>query len=185
MAAAAATTDHRLLKLKMDRDQIIERVTAVRRARPDASLMLDANESWDLETLQRLAFDLHELGVILIEQPVKRGTDATLADYAGPVPLAADESLATIEDIEAIGDAYSFANIKLDKCGGLTAALDCADALQTRGIRLMVGCLGGSTCKSALAVVLVKNLSARLRNLSHTLRSNPIARISDHAPSCG
>ena len=90
---------------------------------PGAAFIVDPNQAWDVALLNRLAPELHGLGVALIEQPVKRGEDATLRDYRGPVRLAADESLAERADLAAIRDYYQVVNIKLDKTGGLTEAL--------------------------------------------------------------
>lgn len=142
------------LKLKVDRDDPIARVRAVRQARPDARLVVDANQAWTLEDLLTYAEVLQELDVYLIEQPLARGQDQGLDDYRGPVPLCADESCLDATELPDAARRYQFINIKLDKVGGLTAALALAREARSMGLRLMVGCMGGTSLSMAPAHVL-------------------------------
>lgn len=141
-----------LLKLKLGgRDgQDIARVAAVRRTAPDARIVVDVNEGWSLDTLVTAAPRLADLGVELIEQPLPRSLDHELAHYAGPVPLCADESFDELRDLARM-DAYRFVNVKLDKCGGLTAALEIVTAARERGIGLFVGSMLGTSLGMAPA----------------------------------
>ncbi len=152
-ARAAQAADHRVLKIKLDAEQSIERMRAVRQARPDAVLLIDANQGWSFEQLQELAPQLAELDVVMIEQPLPRGQDKQLESYQSPVPLCADESCLHLGDLETAAARYQFINIKLDKTGGLTHALELAKAAADRGLRLMVGCMGGSSLAMAPAYV--------------------------------
>jgi L-Ala-D/L-Glu epimerase len=156
MAAAAAASDHGILKLKLDRELPLERLRAVRAARPDARLLVDANEAWTLALLNQLAPELAALGVGMIEQPLPAAQDSQLEGYTGSIPLAADESFAVPGDVPALKGRYTFANIKLDKCGGLSAALQCFESLISAGIRPMVGCMGGSTLANAPAFIIAQ-----------------------------
>ena len=70
-----------------------------------------------------------------------------------PVPVCADEPANTVEDLPRLIDRYDFVNIKLDKSGGLTAALDFAHAARAAGMRLMVGCMVGGSLAMAPAMV--------------------------------
>ena len=85
--------------------------------------------------------ELAALGIELIEQPLHAERDRALEGLARPVPLCADESGHGIEDLDALAPLYDFINIKLDKTGGLTAALVLADAAEARGYGLMLGCM--------------------------------------------
>jgi L-alanine-DL-glutamate epimerase-like enolase superfamily enzyme len=78
-----------ILKIKLNALQPME---TIRNAVPTKRLVIDANEAWTLEELKVYAPKLQELGVELIEQPLKRAEDAELLNYDCPVPLAADES---------------------------------------------------------------------------------------------
>jgi L-alanine-DL-glutamate epimerase-like enolase superfamily enzyme len=136
---AAAAHEFRLIKVKLDGDRPVERIHAIREARPDARLIVDANQAWDLGQLQRFAPALKDLGVVFIEQPLPRGRDAELAGYRSPVPLCADESCLDARELSWVEGRYQLINIKLDKCGGLTSALALAAGARLRGLGVMVG----------------------------------------------
>jgi L-alanine-DL-glutamate epimerase-like enolase superfamily enzyme len=144
------------IKLKLDGvvDADRERLAAVRSARPDVWLSVDANQGYceaDLESLSRLASDF---SVGLIEQPVARGDEAVLAEWRPGVPVAADESILDLIELRERADAFDVVNIKLDKCGGLTEALAMARAARLMGKQVMVGNMGGSTLAMAPGFVL-------------------------------
>lgn len=156
MAAEARTGPSSHLKIKLDATTPVERVAAVRAARPDASLIIDANQSWTMDLLHEVAPKLAELGVEMIEQPLPMGQDAALKGYQGPVPIGADESCQTVADLEALVSGYSVINIKLDKTGGLTGALALAEAAKAKGYQLMVGCMAGTSLSMAPAFVIAQ-----------------------------
>lgn len=150
MAETARALDrHCLLKLKLDGDGDLERVRAVRRARADAELIVDANQAWSERQLGEFVAPFHALGVTLIEQPLPVGMDAVLADYDGPIPLCADESCQSADSLPELVGKYRYANIKLDKSGGLTEALRMAARARELKLDLMVGCMGGSSLAMA------------------------------------
>ena len=136
---AAAAREFRIIKVKLDGDRPVERIRAIREARPDARLIVDVNQGWDLGQLRHFAPALRDLGVVFIEQPLPRGEDAELAGYASPVPLCADESCLDSHELPWVAGRYQMINIKLDKCGGLTSALALAARARGRGLGLMVG----------------------------------------------
>jgi len=152
-AAAKERADFELLKVKLGKETPMERIRAVRQARPDARLMVDANEAWEIDELKAYAPQLQDLGVEFIEQPLKRGFDDALMDYDCPLPLAADESCHLPGDMEHLAALYDYINIKLDKTGGLTEALLVAKAAQAHGLGLMVGCNGGTSLAMAPAFI--------------------------------
>lgn len=152
--AAAAAADRPLLKLKLDGDGDVERVSAVRAAAPAARLIVDANEAWRPEQLQPLMAAMHDLDVALIEQPLPAGNDAALAGLARAVAVCADESCHDRQSLPGLAGRYDFVNIKLDKTGGLTEALALADAAREAGFGIMVGCMLGSSLAMAPALLL-------------------------------
>lgn len=177
--ALSAVTAHAssLLKLKLTGEGDLERVDAVRTARPDADLIVDANQAWNKEQLKELVPQLAVLGVKLIEQPLAVGEDDWLAGYDSPIPLCADESCQTIDSLDHLEGKYTFINIKLDKTGGLTAALELAQVARERGFELMVGCMAGSSLSMAPGFVVgqlcrIVDLDGPL--LSKTDVANPI-----------
>ena len=153
-AQAARWSDFPALKVKLDNDQVIERITAIRAARPDATLVIDVNQGWTFDDLKAYTPELHALGVSFIEQPLPRGGDEELVGYRSPIPLGADESCLGLEDYAVISDRYDIINIKLDKCGGLTEGLALAERASADGRGVMVGNMTGTSLSMAPSYVL-------------------------------
>ncbi|WP_076073290.1 N-acetyl-D-Glu racemase DgcA [Sphingomonas montana] len=155
MAAAAALLAHvPLLKVKVDAADPAAQVRAVRRAAPGPRLIVDPNESWTIAVLDRMQDVLAEARVALLEQPLPAEADDALVGYAGAVPIAADEALHGVDDLDRIAGRYGVVNIKLDKTGGLTAALALADAARARGLGVMTGCMICSSLSIAPALLI-------------------------------
>ncbi|MEL6387999.1 MAG: N-acetyl-D-Glu racemase DgcA [Pseudomonadota bacterium] len=153
MGQAATRITGRLLKLKLGGAADLARIEAVHRARPDARLIVDANEGLAATGLDEMTARATELGVVLIEQPLPAGADATLVRGTSPVPLCADESVHTAADIPGLAVKYDAVNVKLDKSGGLTAALDLIAAAKAEGMLTMVGCMVAGSLSMAPAVL--------------------------------
>ena len=153
-ARAAAASDLTLFKIKLNNDRPVERIAAIRDARPDARLVIDVNEGWKFAQLREVAPALAEHGVSMIEQPLRRGHDEDLENFNSPLPLCADESCQHIGELDEIRSRYQMINIKLDKCGGLTHGLELAAAAKKQGLGLMIGCMGGtSLCMAPMHVL--------------------------------
>ena len=150
---AAAAGKYSLLKLKLDGKEDVERVHAVRCARQDAELIVDANQAWTERELRAFTPRLAELGVKLIEQPLPAGQDEMLTSFNSPVPLCADEACQSSASLSTVIGKYQYVNIKLDKTGGLTEALQLAKSAQAHQLDLMVGCMAGSSLSMAPAFV--------------------------------
>ena len=155
-AKASAASDISLFKVKLNNDRPVERIEAICNARPDAQLVVDANEGWNMDELRRFGPALHKLGVQMIEQPLPRGKDQELERYESKVPLCADESCQHIGELDDAVRRYQMLNIKLDKCGGLTHGLELAAAARKQGMALMVGCMGGTSLSMAPTHVLAQ-----------------------------
>jgi len=155
-AKAADATDLTLFKVKLGGDRPVERIRAIRNVRPDARLVVDANQGWSFTQLQDVAPQLKSLGVQMIEQPLPRGADAVLEDYEAPLPLCSDESCQHLGELDDAAKRYQMINIKLDKTGGLTHALVLAKAAREKGLGLMVGCMGGTSLSMAPAHVIAQ-----------------------------
>ena len=155
-ALARERSEHRLLKLKLgdaSGETDFARVQAVRAARPDARLIVDANGAWSLARLQTLAPQLAVLSVEMIEQPLPVGHDDALNDYTSPIPLCADESCLDRASLPSLIGRYQAINIKLDKTGGLTEALALKRAARAHGLKIMVGCMVGTSLAMAPALI--------------------------------
>jgi L-alanine-DL-glutamate epimerase-like enolase superfamily enzyme len=171
-AAAAALKDYKLLKLKLNGDRAIDRVRAVRAARPDARIIVDVNQGFSLPQLKEYLPEFAKCEIEMIEQPLPRGEDAGLEGMARQVPICADESCLHRADLDAVASRYDMINIKLDKTGGLTEALLLADAARARGLKIMVGNMLGTSL--AMAPAFVVGLKAEIADLD-----GPLALRSD------
>ena len=152
--AARGFQSARAIKLKLTADDPGGCVRAVRAARPDVWLGVDANQGLTRPALEQLMPEMIEAGVELIEQPVRVGDDASLDGLASPIELAADESLQSLDDLAGMVGRYQVVNIKLDKCGGLTEGLAMAREARRLGLKVMVGCMSGTSLAMAPAFVL-------------------------------
>lgn len=146
----------RSIKLKLDGDLAAdsERVRLVRRMRPDLWFMVDANQGYQTASLDALIPVLVEAEVALIEQPLPRGQERDLEGFASPIPIAADESLLGLGDLDSLVGRFQLANIKLDKCGGLTEALVMEREARRLGLGVMIGNMGGSSLAAAPAFLI-------------------------------
>ena len=144
------------LKLKLNAQEPLDCLQAVREARPDAQLVIDANGSWTPEVMMAVGDGLARFKVALLEQPLSHGDDGALENLRYPVPLCADESCQSSADLEAVADRYDAINVKLDKCGGLTDALAIREWCQRHGKQIMVGNMLGSSLAMAPALVVAQ-----------------------------
>lgn len=154
MAAEARDAPGAILKLKLGGREDLERVRAVHDSRPDAKLILDANEGLDAGMFPGIARAAASLGVVLIEQPFPAGSDGYLLRRAANVAVCADESMHTSKDIQNLARLYDAVNIKLDKTGGLTEALAAAREAKAAGLGVMIGCMVAGSLSMAPAILL-------------------------------
>ena len=155
--AAAQNAQRPILKLKLGIPNDLDRLVAVRNAAPDAKLVIDANEGWTIDDYHMLIDHLVDMDIALIEQPFPAGLDACLIDLNRPIPICADESVHTSSDLPALVGKYNYVNIKLDKSGGLTAAMDLKAKAQAMGFDIMVGCMVGTSLAMAPALLLASD----------------------------
>ncbi|MGB3626727.1 MAG: N-acetyl-D-Glu racemase DgcA [Henriciella sp.] len=154
MARAAKITDGRLLKLKLGGREDMSRVEAVKAARPDAKLILDANEALDGGVFPDIVKRAAALGVVLIEQPFPVGEDQLLLRRPPEVAICADESAHTSKDVQDLARLYDAVNVKLDKTGGLTEAIAMVKEARAAGLGVMIGCMVAGSISMAPAVLL-------------------------------
>jgi L-alanine-DL-glutamate epimerase-like enolase superfamily enzyme len=155
-AGARKFAQARSLKLKLtgDLSDDIERVRAVRAARPEVWMGVDANQGYAIDSLGSLMGVLESAKVSLLEQPLKRGREADLDGFKSKIPIAADESVLTLADVPGLVGRFNIVNIKLDKCGGLTEGLAMAHEARRLGLGVMVGNMVGTSLAMAPAFVL-------------------------------
>ncbi|TWG93811.1 L-alanine-DL-glutamate epimerase-like enolase superfamily enzyme [Mesorhizobium sp. J18] len=157
MAAQARANAFRpLLKVKVGTDNDIARIHAIRAAAPNSRIILDANEGWTEANIHDNLVAAAEFRISLIEQPLPAGKDGILREIPHPVPVCADESIHTGDDLDKLAGLYDAINIKLDKTGGLTAALQLRERARELGFGIMVGCMVGTSLAMAPAVLLAQ-----------------------------
>ncbi|HEU0224727.1 MAG TPA: dipeptide epimerase [Steroidobacteraceae bacterium] len=166
---ATAYAGAKAIKLKLTGEPALdsERVRAVRRARPDVWLGVDANQAYAPASLGELLPALVTSKVKLVEQPFARGREADLEGLRCPIPVVADESVQDLPDIEPLVGRFDVVNIKLDKCGGLTEGLAMVSEARRLGLGTMVGNMVGTSLAMAPAWILGQLCD--LRDLDGTL----------------
>jgi L-alanine-DL-glutamate epimerase-like enolase superfamily enzyme len=152
---ARAYADARAIKVKLTGELELdgERVRAIREARPDVWLGVDANQGFTRDQLDPLVEMLAIHRVSLLEQPLARGREADLDGFRCPIPIAADESALGLDDVLGLVGRFDVINIKLDKCGGLTEALLIAGEARRHGLSVMVGNMVGTSLAMAPAFI--------------------------------
>ena len=153
---AAAAADAPILKIKLDGHMPYEKLAAIRAVRPDAKLVVDANQGWSFELMKEVLPKCVALDLGMLEQPLARGADEMLEGFESPITLAADESCLHTGELETAARRYSMINIKLDKTGGLTEALRLAKAAKEKGCQLMIGNMVGTSLSMAPAFVVAQ-----------------------------
>ncbi|MEM1420077.1 MAG: N-acetyl-D-Glu racemase DgcA [Neomegalonema sp.] len=157
MAKAAAEAQRPVLKVKLgERDIDLEaaRLRAIAKAAPAAKLIVDANEGWDAETLAAMDPVCSEIDALFIEQPLPASEDDVIKGMGLKTRICADESCHVIHDLEHLHGKYEVANIKLDKTGGLTAAIELRSAATAQGFEIMIGCMVAGSLAMAPAYLL-------------------------------
>jgi L-Ala-D/L-Glu epimerase len=155
MAIAALQASSRpLLKIKLAGDGDVERIEAVREAAPRAKLIVDANEAWTPANIEANMAAMAKASVLLIEQPLPAGKDEMLRQMVRPVPICADESVHDRATLPHLAGLYDAINIKLDKTGGLTEAIQLHADAKALGFDIMIGCMVGTSLAMAPALML-------------------------------
>ncbi|MEE8258401.1 MAG: N-acetyl-D-Glu racemase DgcA [Sphingomonadales bacterium] len=137
------------LKVKLDMQDVGTRLHAIRTTSPMSQIVVDANESWTPDFLEEYFPILKHLGVVLLEQPFPAGDDNALLELEHIIPVCADEACHIAADLPGLAGRYDVVNIKLDKAGGLTGALELFTHARRDGFGIMLGCMVSSSLSIA------------------------------------
>jgi L-alanine-DL-glutamate epimerase-like enolase superfamily enzyme len=139
-----------IYKIKLGTDEDIQIVEALRR-HTDAVLRIDANAGWSVEEALEKIPQLAALGVEFIEQPLERNDweGMKILFERSPLPLFADESCVSEQDVARCHNHFHGINIKLTKCSGITPALRMIKTARTLGMQVMLGSMNESSVGSA------------------------------------
>lgn len=135
----------------------------------DAKLSIDANGTWTtdqaIENLRRLA----PLDLDYAEQPIPPGNwDAMIKlAEAAPMPVFADESASTRDDIQTIASLGGRvgAHLKIAKMGGIRPVFTAARQLMEAGAPVMIGQMNEGAAATAAAAHLSIALGVTHREL--------------------
>lgn len=133
-------------KIKLGTANDIQLVKTLRQY-TNAKFRVDANCAWKAEETIEKSLQLKPLGVEFIEQPLPADQWEAMEEVykKSSLPLIADESCLTEEDVEKCIGRFHGINIKIMKCGGLTPALRMIRKARSLGLQVMVGCMTEST----------------------------------------
>jgi L-Ala-D/L-Glu epimerase len=133
-----------IIKIKLGSDDDQARLAAIRSARPDARLRVDANAGWTFDEAVQYVAKLLPYDIEMIEQPLAREEIEAMGRLQKicPVPVVADESVQTLQDVERLAAAgVQGINLKLMKVGGLSPGTAILRRAQQLGLRVMLGCM--------------------------------------------
>jgi len=153
---ALLAKDYPILKIKVGTRHDLDIIKAIRDV-TNAVIRVDANTAWTPKEAIKMINELAPYTIEFVEQP-------TVAhDFSGlklirdnvAVPIIADESCVTVEDIPRIADCVDGINIKLMKCGGIGHALKMIHVARAHDLRVMIGCM----IESSLAITAAAHLT--------------------------
>ena len=153
---AKAAASFPIIKVKLGTPRDLEIMRAVRTAVPHARLIVDANTAWSPKQAVRLIRELEAFDVDFVEQPVAAHDLAGLryVRQRSALPIIADESCATEEDVPNLVGCVDGVNVKLMKCGGLRRARRLIAVARAHHLQVMCGCL----IESSLAITAASHL---------------------------
>jgi L-alanine-DL-glutamate epimerase-like enolase superfamily enzyme len=143
------------IKLKggLDVEDDISRVIKVRDAvGPKIGLRFDANQGYSVGETIKFVDKTRNVHLELVEQPTHKGNPHHLGEVTSNVHIRimADESLMTLRDAFRLArrDLVDMVNIKLQKVGGISEALQINSVAQSARVEVMIGCMD----EAALAI---------------------------------
>jgi L-alanine-DL-glutamate epimerase-like enolase superfamily enzyme len=139
---AARAAHFPALKIKCGGPDDLATLRAVREVF-EGPIRIDANTGWTRDDAERLLPELVELGVELIEQPfpARAYRDLAWLQERSSLPIVADESVVTFEDLDALVGVVGGINVKLAKCGGIAPAKAMLERARELGFRTFLGCM--------------------------------------------
>lgn len=146
---ALAARDYPILKVKVGTKHDLDVIKAIRDVSA-ATIRVDANTAWSPKEAIRNIEALAPYNIEFVEQPVAAGDweGLKLVRERAPLPIIADESCVTVEDIPRIAECVDGINIKLMKCGGISHALKMIHVARAHHLKVMIGCM----IESSLAI---------------------------------
>ena len=148
--------DYPILKVKVGTKHDLDNLKAIREV-SSATIRVDANTAWTPKEAIRNINALAPYNIEFVEQPVAAHDldGLRLIRENVPVPIIADESCVTVDDIPRVAGCVDGINIKLMKCGGLRNALKMIHTARAHNLQVMIGCM----IESSLAITAAAHLT--------------------------
>ena len=143
-----------LIKLKANSENVLKIVSTVNQISKQSKLIIDFNESLAPNEIIPLSNKLKKFNIIMLEQPLHEKQDSILSTFKHPIPIGADESCQTADDLIKLKNKYDYVIIKPGKCGGLTEALKLKRLAEKNKFSTMIVCMFGSSLAVAPAYFL-------------------------------
>jgi L-Ala-D/L-Glu epimerase / N-acetyl-D-glutamate racemase len=140
--------DYKILKVKLGTDNDTKIIDAIRNV-TDKPITVDANQGWkNKEKALEMIEWLTEKNVLFVEQPMPKEqlSDIGWLKLRSALPLIADESVRTFDDVVKIRESFDGINIKLMKCGGMKKAYQMILLARSFGLKVMLGCMTETSC---------------------------------------
>ena len=149
----------------------------------DGPIRVDANTGWTPDDALALLPELERLGVELIEQPfpARRYDQLRWLQERSSLPIVADESAVTIEDLDALVGVTAGVNVKLAKCGGVGPARRMLERARELGFRTFLGCMEETSIGIAASAAVVAARGVGGPRRLPAARRRPGARPGDRA----
>ncbi|MEO8973453.1 MAG: dipeptide epimerase [Ktedonobacteraceae bacterium] len=153
---ALVARDYPILKIKVGTKNDLDIIKAIRDV-TDATIRVDANTGWTPKEAIKNISAFAPYNIEFVEQPVPAHDLAGLKLIRDnvPLPIIADESCVTVEDIPRVAECVDGINIKLMKCGGISSALKMIHVARAHNLRIMIGCM----IESSLAITAAAHLT--------------------------
>jgi len=153
---ALIAKDYPILKIKVGTKHDLDIIKAIRDV-TNAVIRVDANTGWTPKEAIKTINALAPYNIEFVEQPI------VAHDLPGlklirdnvPIPIIADESCVTVEDIPRVAECVDGVNLKLMKCGGIRHALKMIHVARAHNLRVMIGCM----IESSLAITAAAHLT--------------------------
>jgi L-alanine-DL-glutamate epimerase-like enolase superfamily enzyme len=151
-----AAKNYPIIKLKIGSKYDLDAIKAIRDV-SDVTIRVDANAGWTAEQAVKMINALADYNIQFVEQPV------AAHDFAGlqlvrenvSIPIIADESCVSLQDIHRLSECVDGVNIKLAKCGGISQAIKMIHVAKSYNLKVMIGCF----LESSLAVTAAAHLA--------------------------
>jgi L-alanine-DL-glutamate epimerase-like enolase superfamily enzyme len=139
--------EYPILKVKLGTDRDREIIEGIRKV-IDKPIRVDANEGWTNldEAKQQISF-LAGQDIELVEQPMPVGMHEAMRQLKAwsPLPLMADESFKSNENLDQVATEFDGINIKLSKIGSLVKGRKVIGRAREHNLQVMIGCMISSS----------------------------------------